>query len=39
MFVSTFAVIATASALMYSSYNENLTNNLKELQDTGKLDR
>ena len=37
MFVSTFAVIATASALMYSSYNENLTNNLKELKTLASL--
>lgn len=37
MFVSTFAVIATASALMYSSYTENLKNNLKELQTLASL--
>lgn len=37
MFVSTFAVILTAGALMYSSYNENLRNNLEELQTLASL--
>lgn len=37
MSVSTFAVILTASALMYSSYSENLRNNLKELQTLASL--
>ena len=37
MFVSTFAVILTAGALMYSSYNEDLRNNLEELQTLASL--
>ena len=37
MFVSTFAVVLTAGALVYSSYNKNLQSNLKELRTLANL--